>query len=302
MNKSKYISVKSSQSAFTIVELIVVIVVIGVLAVITIVSYTGITAKANIATMQSDLANAAKKLNLYQVADPSNDYPADQAAAIAANVIKPSPNMDYTYYGVDNTSNPKYYCYMYRKGTDIWAVDGNSRPTKGACLQNMITNGDFRDGTNGWGAGDGSISVVDGILNYNVVTLGTTASYIVQNLRANMTVGNKYYVKADIKPKYSNSTRFYVGSYISGQLPIPNTWNTYSEIVDNISVSSSQPRIVHYTSTNYVIGDVVYFNNAMLIDLTAVFGVGNEPTKTQVDAMVAQSPNDWFDITAKGGL
>jgi len=50
---------------FTIVELLVVIVVIGILAAITIVAYTGISQKASIAGLQSDLTNGATKLKLY---------------------------------------------------------------------------------------------------------------------------------------------------------------------------------------------------------------------------------------------
>lgn len=52
---------------FTIVELLVVIVVIGILAAITIVSYTGISQRANVASLVSDLANASKQLKLYYV-------------------------------------------------------------------------------------------------------------------------------------------------------------------------------------------------------------------------------------------
>jgi prepilin-type N-terminal cleavage/methylation domain-containing protein len=50
-------NVKSS--GFTIVELLVVIVVIGILAAITIVTYAGISRKATISALQSDLANGA---------------------------------------------------------------------------------------------------------------------------------------------------------------------------------------------------------------------------------------------------
>ena len=52
---------------FTIVELLVVIVVIGVLAAITVVSYTGISNRAIVASLQSDLSNASKQFKLYTV-------------------------------------------------------------------------------------------------------------------------------------------------------------------------------------------------------------------------------------------
>ena len=52
---------------FTIVELLVVIVVIGILAAITIISYTGISQRATIASLQSDLSAASNLLKLDHV-------------------------------------------------------------------------------------------------------------------------------------------------------------------------------------------------------------------------------------------
>jgi uncharacterized protein (TIGR02145 family)/prepilin-type N-terminal cleavage/methylation domain-containing protein len=96
---------KTKNYGFTIVELLVVIVVIGILAAITIISYTGISKKAEISSLQSDLSNGSKKLKMYQVEYGS--FP--QAMTIDGNgnycptpadtkyCIKPSSGNTFTY-------------------------------------------------------------------------------------------------------------------------------------------------------------------------------------------------------------
>lgn len=83
---------------FTIVELLVVIVVIGILAAITIVAYTGISGKATVASLSSDLTNAATQLKNFQVLNGSyptaNNCPTPGATEIC---LKSSNGNTFTY-------------------------------------------------------------------------------------------------------------------------------------------------------------------------------------------------------------
>ena len=69
------------QNGFTIVELLVVIVVIGILAAITIVSYNGISQRAIVVSLQSDLSNSSQQLKVFQVLNSA--YPQTNDCSIA---------------------------------------------------------------------------------------------------------------------------------------------------------------------------------------------------------------------------
>jgi len=94
---------RQTSRGFTIVELLVVIVVIGILAAITLVSYTGISSRANIAVMQSDLSNSADQLKIYQAFNGSypttldSNYCPSAPTADTTLCLKASPNNTYTY-------------------------------------------------------------------------------------------------------------------------------------------------------------------------------------------------------------
>ena len=108
------------QSGFTIVELLVVIVIIGILAAITIVSYTGISQKATVASLQSDLANASQQLKIYQVInsayptslDGSNCFVPTSVDGNSACLKTSAGNtFDRTVYAasVNNSTNPQIF-------------------------------------------------------------------------------------------------------------------------------------------------------------------------------------------------
>lgn len=121
-----------SSCAFTIVELLIVIVVIGILTAITIVSYTGITQKANAASLQSDLANAAKKLDLYNAQYSSYPTAIDAGTGCptapnsdSVNCVKFSSGISYIYSSIGSTN----YNLTATKGTISYRSRPSSSPT-----------------------------------------------------------------------------------------------------------------------------------------------------------------------------
>jgi hypothetical protein len=68
----------------------------------------------------------------------------------------------------------------------------------------LVTNGDFSDGTNGWTINGDNFSIVDGALRINRVT---NTTYIQQNV---LTSGKKYKVEFDVLDKVDNNGTFIV--------------------------------------------------------------------------------------------
>lgn len=173
---------------FTIVELLIVIVVIGILAAITIVAFNGVTQRARVATISSDLEGAAKQLAIDQTLNSA--YPATAAAANGGAGLKASPGTTYQY-AVDNTASPQTFCITATNGTtSYYSSSTNNVPTVGACagqgsggvaaVTNLMPNPSAETGTTGFGASGGATisSVTDwaasGSRSFKVTTTTST--------------------------------------------------------------------------------------------------------------------------------
>ena len=286
---------------FTIVELLVVIVVIGILAAITIVSYSGITSRASIASIQSDLTNASTILKLDQITNDS--FPTTLALANGSKGITPSQTMDSVIYIPDNTSNPKNFCLQYRKGTNTYAVDSSSQPSSGVCLQNLVTNGDFSNGTNGWVVSNGSTSISsqDGVLTMN----NDTSAPLIYQMIPQIQLNDIIYVRGRVLSGNSGSpyVRFAVSDngYNAKSQAIINspTINTWYDISGLGSYSTASNTKFFVQQVNLGTAKTKFL---IALDLTATFGAGNEPTQAQMDTIMNSYPNNWFNIVAKVNL
>lgn len=167
--------------------------------------------------------------------------------------------------------------------------------TSDKTMTNLITNGDFTSNTTGWTATYGTIASVSGRCEYTVTSLNASA-YIYQTHTT--IAGNKYYCAGKIYPKYANTTRFKVGSNNGTEFDITaNTWNQASVIITATDTNTTM-LFGHYTNTNYIVGDKILYDDVIIIDLTTLYGAGNEPTLEEMDAFMARNfTNSWFNGT-----
>jgi prepilin-type N-terminal cleavage/methylation domain-containing protein len=120
----------SYKQGFTIVELLIVIVVIAILAAISIVAYNGIQNRANNSSVESDMSNLAKTMELWKV-DNGSRYPS--IGQLNSVGIRASKN---SYY--QNGRNNFYYCTNVNGSQYAFGVI--SKPNEGYMLSNgMVT-------------------------------------------------------------------------------------------------------------------------------------------------------------------
>jgi prepilin-type N-terminal cleavage/methylation domain-containing protein len=119
---------KYKQSGFTIVELLIVIVVIGILAAITIVAYNGVQNKARASAATSRLAQAAKKIAVWQA-----DNPGIAPGTLAEVGVAKDGDVGLQL-ASDNTVTPSTYCLTATYGSLTYYINSTSNtPVAGVC-------------------------------------------------------------------------------------------------------------------------------------------------------------------------
>ena len=297
---------KRKAYGFTIVELLIVIVVIGILAAVSIVAYNGVNNRARVASASSALNQARKKLDLYNVENGS--YPADLSTAGIASSSGVA-------YGYSTTNSNANFCLTATVGDISYYLDNDTKatPTEGGCnghtwpggvvMTNLVTNGDFSNGTSGWMSHNSTVAISeDGVVD-TIVDSPVYANGFIYRSDFLVAANHVHYYAASVKVQNTQSSYLVLSlqddhidqknSPVSGQWY--NLSGTKKHTVDRQIMAF---RIRHfYVDKLTASGKTMYIKNALAIDLTATFGAGKEPTKAQMDQIMNQFPNKWFNGT-----
>ena len=151
-----------------------------------------------------------------------------------------------------------------------------------APFTNLIANGDFINGINGWTVNASSVSVSNKVATF-IAGAAWTGIYQVPSF----TKGHVVYSQATVKASSSNVI---VGTNQTSKNHSGNgTFETLSVwcVQTNTLINS----VVDIGSSNF---KAVEVKNYISIDLTNTYGAGNEPTKAQMDDNVNKV---WIDST-----
>ncbi|WP_246517334.1 hypothetical protein [Clostridium aciditolerans] len=171
-------------------------------------------------------------------------------------------------------------------------------------LTNLVTNGSFENSAFGWIAGGGASSQVSTTLSYHYQ--GTTGAFT----NANGSGDGYYYQTPTLieSHKYYLCGWMYLTSYASGDktclessvsgVSFDSTKLNQWQFLSTTGTALSSPR--HEIRAGHVYSNFAQWQGALdcitLIDLTSSFGAGNEPTQSQMDAIM-NTLGGWFDGT-----
>jgi len=148
----------NTKRAFTIIELLVVIVIIGILAAVVIVSFSNVSSRGIVASLQSDLASAKRQLINFQTQSSTSSFPTaiNCSSPSASEIcIRPSGSNTFSYTPIPS-SNPSSFNLRATNGsTTYWVSDVGRVTTSSSNIvsSGLILNLDAGDATSYPGTG-----------------------------------------------------------------------------------------------------------------------------------------------------
>ena len=199
---------------------------------------------------------------------------------------------------IKNIPNPTREGYDF-DGYTIVSGSGN-------IIRNMVINGNFEDGTNGWTLRNSSLTLtsidsggVDNSKYIKATPKGTytwsysNKHYIPQN---HIVYTSAYYQKHGggktrllVYDLYSGNNAF-AAQYDSATTDDVTEWTRISARRENTTSNTEYSTLIYGAGSEYAEGMYSLWDNVLTIDLTEAYGSGNEPTKEWMDQNI-----DYFD-------
>ena len=156
-------------------------------------------------------------------------------------------------------------------------------------VTNIVTNGNFPS-TSGWSFNDSIGSVVN-----NEASFIGSAQYanILQSISS--IVGNKYYIRATVKSSVTNARLISVNLGVAG---VNHDGSNLYKNLSAVGTATNNTFNLAIQDTRTSGWDLVFVKKFIAINLTSLFGAGNEPTQQQCDEMFSS----WFDGSIRMNL
>ena len=147
-------------------------------------------------------------------------------------------------------------------------------------MRNLVLNGDFSNGMTSWVGADASVVNGMGRLLANAQYSAIDQVIAVINT-------HKYYMGALAQGASGLLIGFFAGTLID----LPSTLGRSSQIITATATANWSLGVIDVRNSGFT---EAFIDNVVLVDLTAYFGAGLEPTAAQMDAYLATYPNSWF--------
>lgn len=174
---------------------------------------------------------------------------------------------------------------------------------------NMVTNGDFSNGTTGHVINNATTSVTSNVLK--LTANGSNAKHNIETSITSVLANNKYYMGVKLAALNANA---HIGAVnVNSANGFDSYFGTPTNVGNKIlsliftpsSVSATIPKLSFRISilnaslldTFVGSGEYVDVSHIKLLNLTTIFGAGKEPTAAEMDRILARFTNSWFDGT-----
>ena len=209
--------------------------------------------------------------------------------------VKKFMNIDLTaLFGSGNEPDITWCDRMFKNYVEGTGVFGEKIYT----AKNLVTNGDFSNGTTGWSAYASTIAAANNTLS-NAGDGSVSIPWSIATSLSNLAANSKIYLKVKFRVTNSAATDIMLFSSIPvlvypiiQQTPVVNQWYEKSVVHTCVAGGTMNLFFRHgYADAATALNKVMEVQNVFAIDLTELFGAGNEPSTAQCDVIF----KDWFD-------